>query len=200
MFFSRKLQIEADLWGKSRTGSFSRGGAGSLQSRLGGVGAGPGSLASGPQLRTFHPRRGLWSSAGPLPGQRLPSGRGNGPSVCSVCHNHVGGLRLGGAGAPLQSMLGAGEGALAGGRLGGQAVGRQRSGSLLVALAVLVFRGHFLQGADWPRGAAHDPGGDQSRGRLVQLWAPVLVGEVLQPGHQPITERHNTQNPRSGKR
>lgn len=195
MFFSGKLQIEAGLWGKSRTGSFSRGGAGSLQSRLGGVATGPGSLASGPQLRTFHTGRSLWSSAGPLPGRRWLSGGGDGPSVCSVCHDHVGGLRLGGVGAPLQSMLGAGEGALAGGRLGGQAVGRHRSGNLLVALAALVFRGHFLQGADWPRGAAHDPGGDQSRRRLVQLRAPVLVGEVLQPGHQPITERQNTENP-----
>lgn len=114
-------------------------GAASLQSRLGGVGTGPGSLASGPQLRAFHTRRGLRSSAGPLPGHRVLSGRGDGPSVCSVCHNHVGGLRLGGVGAPLQSMLGAGEGALAGGRLGGQAVGRHRSGNLLVALAALVF-------------------------------------------------------------
>lgn len=80
-------------------------------------------------------------------------------------------------------MLGAGEGALPWGRLGRQEVRRGGSGAVLVPVAVLVLRRHLLQGADWPRRAAHDSWRDQGRCRLVELRSPVLRGRVLHAAH-----------------
>lgn len=187
------LQQESNKWKqicqeKSRTGGSSqrllhsrRGN--SLQRCLCGVSAVAWSLISASPLRILQTCS-LLSSAGTIPVCRLVSGRRNNPSFCrcggcSVCHNHIIRLWLVGIWVALQSMLGAREGTLAGGRLGGQAVRRHGSGNFLVPVAILVLWGHFLQGADWPRGTTHDSRRDQSRCWLVQLWSPVLVWEVL---------------------